>query len=578
MDMTAHQGLIDPLVPTRMIDSGATSVSVGGDIACAIQNGGAVCWGGYAGAGELGNGTTSGSPTPVAVTSLTSGVLSLSAGSFFACAVTAAGSVACWGYGGYGQVGNAEFASSVTPVPVSGLSRGVKAVSAGFESACALKDDGTVACWGYADDGDLGDETTDFGSGFLSAVPVEVKGLSGPAALLSTGSAPCVVLTTGGVECWGLTCEEAEAPVQVVSYATEHATAVSLGGDSDSHSFACATRLDDVGSCWGDNDEGELGDGTLDSSSTPVILAEASAASLSASQGGQFACGILSGQVECWGDNSSGQLGDGTTQSRSTPLPVQNLSGRPLAVSAGGTFACALMAADSASTLYCWGDNTSGQLGDGTTTSRGTPAPVQGLAGITTITLGADFACVLLANGSADCWGDNALGQLGNGSPDSTGTPTPVAGLAGITSVAAGTSSACAIVAGGGIVCWGNNSSQQLNFTFESSPVPVPSPVSTGATAVAVGAQSTCAIVNGGATCWGCVADGQAGAQVNTCLGRLSTVTGLTAGVTAISVGYSAACAVADQGELFCWGFNSAGQLGNGGAVNDLVATPIAGL
>jgi alpha-tubulin suppressor-like RCC1 family protein len=189
-------------VPVQVtgLTSGVTQVSAGA-AACAVTTGGAVvCWGSNY-AGQLGNDSDAGSSAvPVPVTGLSSGVTAVSAGSNFACALTAAGGVVCWGLNQYGELGNGSTENSAVPVPVSGLASGVTEVSAGEEFACALTAGGGVVCWGYNFDGELGNNT-----GVNSSVPVPVSGLTSGVTAISVGAlSACALTATGSVFCWGL--------------------------------------------------------------------------------------------------------------------------------------------------------------------------------------------------------------------------------------------------------------------------------------------------------------------------------------------------------------------------------------
>jgi len=596
-------GVTSSNITPAMVDgvAGATAVAVGLDTVCAIVTGGAVmCWGGYGGPDMLGNGTAGGSATPVPVTGLT-GVTSLTVGGAFACAVTGAGGVECWGYGGQGQLGqgDTQLISSPIPVDVMGLTSGVQSVAAGPESVCALTVAGSVWCWGVADDDELGDGVAPdldvLGPmGYLRGVPVKVSGLSGHPKALSGGNAPCVVTENGGIDCWGLTAEYGTTPVQVAlpsngPMGTVDAVSVAIGGD-ESNGFACAVTSQGLTACWGRNDFGELGDGAMTATLSPVAttgdpLLETATMAISASPEGPFACALARGQVECWGAGGSGQLGnDQQVYAQNQAVPVSLPTGIDfVGVSAGGLSACALSMAGG---VYCWGDNSYGEIGDGTVSTEGgpvkTPVSVPTLAsGVTAVSVGLDYACALLTGGTVDCWGDNSLGQLGTTTASATPTPTPVPGISGATSLSAGWFSTCVTTSAGSIYCWGYGEDCELgDNACQSSTAPVRVQMDpgfvVGATKVAVGYNSACAIVSGGAWCWG--SDGIGNSTISSLYSApyAVPVTGLAMGVTDIAVGHTSACAIA-SGTLSCWGTNTGGQLGNGGAVNELVATPVPG-
>src|SRR4249919_3497072 len=166
------------------------------------------------------------------------------------------------------------------------------------------------------------------------------------------------------------------------------------------------------------------------------------------------------GTVRCWGDNSSAELGVGTTAQRPAPVQVSGLGGGIQAVAAKGLYTCALTATG---TVRCWGDNSHGQLGDGTTIQRRSPVTVSGLSGVRAIAAANLHTCALTAAGAVLCWGDNSRGQLGDGTTTQRLTPVPVAGLgSGVRAISAGGDHSCAVTTAGAVFCWGDNIAGQL--------------------------------------------------------------------------------------------------------------------
>src|ERR1019366_424132 len=200
-------------------------------------------------------------------------------------------------------------------------------------------------------------------------------------------------------------------PVQV-SGLTESVIGVSVGGDS-----ACAITAGGALECWGFNLHGELGNGSIASSSVPMPVSGLTGTVSGASVGYQFGCAVAgAGGIECWGDNSFGQLGNGSMTSSLVPVPV---SGRKaIAVSAGETSACAVTAAGG---VECWGSNPAGSS---------VPVDVSGItSGATSVSTGSNFACATLGSGDVMCWGSNEFGQLGNNSTTASSTPVPASPL-----------------------------------------------------------------------------------------------------------------------------------------------------
>jgi RHS repeat-associated protein/uncharacterized repeat protein (TIGR01451 family) len=346
------------------------SISAGGSHTCALTtNGGGVkCWGrNYY--GQVGDGTTTDRTTPVNVSGLTSGVIAIAAGYEFSCALTTSGGVKCWGWNGSGQLGDGTTTHRLAPVEVSGLTSGVTAIATGYEHTCALVTGGGVKCWGSNSNGQLGDGTTT-----NRTTPVNVSGLaSGVTAISTDGNHTCALTTGGGVK------------------------------------------------CWGSNSDGQVGDGTTTDRTTPVNVSGLASGVAAITTGGEHTCALTTGGgVKCWGANWNGPIGDGTTTLRTTPVDVSGLTSGATAIAAGIEHTCALTTGGG---VKCWGLNTNGRLGDGTTTNRLVPVDVSGLAsGATAIVTGGKHTCALMTGGGVKCWGKN-LGQLGDGTTTDRTTP-----------------------------------------------------------------------------------------------------------------------------------------------------------
>jgi alpha-tubulin suppressor-like RCC1 family protein len=351
------------------------------------------------------------------------------------------------------------------------------AVSVAGEHSCALIDDGAVQCWGVNDDGQLGDGTL-----VDRLVPTPVVGLTGPAiAVAAAQEYSCALIQGGSIQCWGRnndgqlgdgTTDDSTTAVSVIVLAGP-ATAVSATGNT-----TCALITGGTMQCWGDNDFGEMGTGNTTNSLTPVSVIGLAGTVTAIATGQNHTCALIEGGgIQCWGLNFSGRLGDGTTTNRSSPVSVVDLSGAAVAVVASNGHTCALI---TGGTVQCWGRNSDGQLGDGTTTDRTTPVTVVDSEGdpltrATAIAASPTQTCAVMDDGGIRCWGDNGNGELGNGTTDDSTTPVPVTGLGGTALfVDGGFVSTCAFLEGGSIQCWGSNFDGTLGTgTTNDSLVPV---------------------------------------------------------------------------------------------------------
>jgi alpha-tubulin suppressor-like RCC1 family protein len=349
--------------------------------------------------------------------------VAVSAGSFHACAILAGGEARCWGRNDGGQLGNGSQADSVFPVSVRGIADAV-GVSAGDGHSCVVLSSGGVKCWGSNRYGQLGD-----GSQTDSSIPVSANGVSGAIGVSAGEMYTCAALSGGEVWCWGLnyygqlgnsTVTYSSTPLKVIGI--EDAVSVSAG-----RCHACAVLSGGEVWCWGYNVFGQLGDGTQGFASFVPVRAKDIAGAVSVSAGDYFTCALLSGgEARCWGANSYGVLGDGSTTDSLTPVVVNGITDAISISASVVAFACAAL---SGGESLCWGYNYYGQLGDGSQTNSAAPVNVNGVADAIQISVGAYHACAVLSGGRAQCWGWNNYGQLGNGSHTDSSVPVNVKNL-----------------------------------------------------------------------------------------------------------------------------------------------------
>ncbi|HKT04598.1 MAG TPA: fibronectin type III domain-containing protein, partial [Rugosimonospora sp.] len=349
---------------------------------------------------------------------------------------------------------------------------------------------------------------------------------------------------------------------------------------------SCAFRAGSL-FCWGYDGSGAVGGGLTGLDMPPVPVDTSGVLSgvvlRQVAAGANHTCALsTSGGAYCWGDNSHGQLGDGTTSERDTPVAVDTsgvLEGVRLAdISAGGDHTCAVSTAGAA---FCWGDNGHGQLGDGTTDERDSPVAVDTGVQLGALAAGGSHTCAVSAAGLVFCWGDNGHGQLGDGSTTDRDRPVAADTSAVFAAVAAGGRHTCAVSTGGAAFCWGDNGHGQLGDGTTSerdSPVAV----TTGATlsALAAGGSHTCAVSTGGAAyCWGGNGHGQLGDGTTTDRHTPVAVdaSGALSGVDLAGVGAGPehACVLSTVDQAYCWGDGDDGRLGDGTGVDQPAPVPV---
>ena len=343
----------------------------------------------------------------------------------------------------------------------------------------------------------------------------------------------------------------------------------------------CALLADGTVECWGFNDHGQLGNGSTTNQVNPVKV-ETLVPATAITAGNLFTCAMgrsmgtgLGPYVYCWGNNSFGQLGNGMTSTGSVvPVQVENVNGA-IAISAGLYHACAIV---QGGTVWCWGANSYGQLGTGTATDAGAAMAVQAsvISNATAIACANDYTCALVGGGAVDCWGFNGEGQLGNGSM-MTSVPTPqLVSLPAATALTAANDHTCAVISGG-VKCWGQDSNGELgNGMAVNTGTPVAVTGLTAVTSLVAGYYHTCAILPGQVVdCWGDNNHGQLGLGSYTGYEIPKPVPGL-GNVTALTAGEYHTCALLSDGTVKCWGSNANGQIGIGTTSDAGVTSPAA--
>lgn len=557
--------------PVRVLNlADATAIAVGDDHSCALlSTGQPICWG-RNDMGQLGDGKggpqSARAPRPVSVRNLVD-VTALASGSHHVCALRKAGSLVCWGDNRRRQLGNEGRSAWVAPVNVEGIV-GAQQLALGEGHTCVRRSQGSVLCWGDDRQGQLGDGGDEADGS--SAAPRVAAGTEGAVTLAAGKSHTCIARRSGEVACWG-----ANGAGQVDAEpggAVRSPTKVSIGGVvqvSAGEAHTCARAGDGTVRCWGSNQQGRLGDGTSQARTAPVAVEGLRDAEQLAS-GRAHSCVVRrGGKVACWGRNEGGALGTGA------PGPAGE--GRPLlaldvadasSIATGVSFSCAR---SSAGQVSCWGANDLGQLGNGAHVDARRPVEVTGVREATSLAVGWAHACATTRNGAVLCWGDNAKGQLGDGSKAPLErSPVTVPDVRDAVEVAAGRGHTCVRRKTGEVACWGDNEFGQAGTTAGA---PQRSPVAVAnlrdAAQLAAGGNHSCAVrSSGGVACWGQNLYGQLGngasaRDLKTPRPDPVTVAKLT-DAAEVRLGESSSCARRRTGQVACWGRNDGGQLGGG--------------
>ena len=591
----------DSSVPVRVNGiTDATAITTGIYHSCALhQNGTITCWGNN-GYGQLGNGTTQSSSVPVGVLDITDATAITAGGGFLfgshSCALHQTGVISCWGENSNGQLGNGqsgEDADSSVPVRVNGITNAT-AITTGWEHSCALHQDGTISCWGSNDRGRLGtgqstvslrDDSAD------PSGPVRVNGITDATAITTGWDHSCALHQTGAVSCWGANGAGQLGNSQSTGYwnsagdwkdGTDSSVPVEVDGITDitaitaSGGHSCALHQDGAITCWGNNWNGQLGNGATSYFSSVPVEVDGITDATAITAGWGHSCALhQTDAVSCWGANSTGQLGNGQSgedADSSVPVRVTGITDATAITASGNEFISYSCALHQTGAVSCWGANSTGQLGNGQSgedADSSVPVRVTGITDATAITASGLHTCALHQDGAITCWGDNAVGQLGNGTKNNfSSVPVGVQGITDATAITTGggiiiASHSCALHQTGSMSCWGNNTWGQLGIGQSTgywqddtdSSVPVRVNGITDATAITAGDGHTCALHQTGTiTCWGIL-----GGDIFEPL----EVEGIS-DATAITAGLGHSCALHQTGTVSCWGSNGGGQLGNG--------------
>ena len=654
--------------PVAVYASGAlagvtlTQISAGQQFTCALSTAGkAYCWG-YNGYGQLGNntgvpGTTSGVPVAVYASGALNNVtlIQIAAGNSFACGLATTGKAYCWGYDGEGNLGNGGTTNSGVPVAVSQGSVLYSNVATGVDHSCALTPAGAAYCWGFNQYGELGisGNTTEQNSPqavTISGTPLSGVSLTGIAA---GNYFTCALSSSGAGYCWGYNNDgqlgnnatsTGAQTTAVAMYASPALSGVTLTQITAGQYHACALSTAGTGYCWGQDNAGQLGNGTSNSNSSVAVAVTTSgvlsgATLTQVSSSWQHTCGMdNSYTMDCWGLNSNGQIGNNSLSNTNVPTRVVSLA-------PGEQAGVVAVPAGTQLTVYFTGPSDDGYGTLSNYTATATPAPAgdstatsgscttSGSATsctITGLTNGADYLVTVVTNttaggsvasapasgtpwprttaiaagythactisgGKAYCWGDDTYGELGNSTTTATPQPTPVAvdtsgALSGVTltAITAGSQFTCALSSAGAVYCWGLGTSGQLgNNAGSTSSVPVAvSGALSGKTVtqISAGYDFACAVGGGAAYCWGDGTSGQLGNNASSTSNVPVAVYagGVLSGLTVTGVGATnlSACALGSDGAAYCWGSGYNGQLGNGvyGASNVPVAVATSGV
>jgi len=509
------------------------------------------------------------------------GFSSLAAGGEHSCALGTDNSLWCWGYNFIGQLGIGNtVVQKTTPTRSGSPADAWWYLGLGSYHSCGIKlSSALLYCWGYNGNGQLGDGTT-----ISKNSPAQI-GASQWVEVAGGDNHSCGIKNAGTLFCWG----DNDYGQLGDGTTVDRLTPRQVGTDNNwmliatGASHSCAVKTDNSLYCWGDNTSGQLGIGSVGGQQTsPLRVGLSVWAEVAA--GKDHTCAIQDGsdQLYCWGSNSYGQLGIGSSGGNyGSPQQESTASTDWMTLEVGDYFSCAT---ELNGDVHCWGLNSTGQLGDGSLFNRNDPVRSGNHLGYTQLALGSKHACARKSNGAIDCWGHNAWGNLGQGYSSYKNVPTRVGDLSdwnynSFSTI--GENQACSIRSVSSdetLWCAGSNNYGQLGdgATVNKQHL-IQGDTATNWWMVEAGTFHTCGRkTDNSIWCWGQNNIGQLGD--GTTADRISPVQiGAGPSWDYISAGFFHTCAKRSTGDLYCWGWNSSGQLGDGTTANRKSPTLVGG-
>ena len=505
--------------------------------------------------GQLGDGTMTEQDYPVQIGTENKWI-SISAGGLHSFGLKSDGTLWAWGFNDHGELGDGTTNSQAAPVQI-GTDNNWITVSAGMYHSIALKSNGSLWAWGYNADGAVGD-----GTGITQYSPVQI-GIDNKWTAITASQLHSIGLKSdGSLWTWGYNADGELGDGTTVS----RLSPIKIGAENDwvsiaagaSHSFG--SKSDGTVWAWGYNSEGQLGDGTTllktDPIQTSVILKDW----LILSGGDNHSVGLkLDGKLWSWGDNSFGQLGDGTIIQRKSPVQI-GTGNNWISIDAGAWHNLALR---SDGTLWAWGQNIKNQLGDGTTVNKIIPVQIGIDHNWVSIAGGETHSLALRSDGTVWAWGENVNGQLGDGTTVNRSAPVQVGFDNNWVAISTGKDHSLGLKSDGTLWGWGRNDLGQLgDGTNINRASPVQIGIGNDWTNMVAGGSHNLAIKSAG-TLWGWGSNnfGEIGDGTN--VGKTSPVQiGSNSKWIGLAADHSHSLAMRSNGTVFGWGHNIDGELG----------------